>query len=100
MKSTVMAAGWTGPARRRAWNVKLAWDRTGLRANRLHWEISNRKKIEGVLSYLAGEKKVWCRACSDQEVEDARHLLSRCGCEAYRVMRLRWHEKVMNGARE
>jgi len=53
-----------------------------------------------MLSHLVGEKEAWCRACSEQEVEGARHLLARCGCEAYRVIRRRWHEKVLKGARE
>ena len=100
MKSTTTAAGWTGSARRRAWNVKMAWDRAGLRANRLHWKAANREKRKGALSHLVGEKEAWCRACSEQEVEDSRHLLARCGCEAYRVIRRRWHEKVLKDARE
>ena len=100
LKSTITATGWTGSARRRAWSAKLAWDRAWHRANRMHWKAANRKKREGALSFLAGEKEAWCRACSAQEVEDARHIMTRCGCEAYRTIRRRWYGKVVEKAKE
>ena len=78
----------------------MAWDRAWHRANRMHWKAVNRKKREGALSFLAGEKEAWCRACSAQEVEDARHILTRCGCEAYRAIRRRWYGKVVEKAKE
>lgn len=105
MKNTVKAAVWTGSARRRAWNMELAWDRAGLRANRFHSKAANRKKREEALRHLAGDKEAWYRACSDQEVEDSRHLMTRYGCyyyygwEAYRAIRRRWHEKVKKEVR-
>ena len=66
----------------------------------MHWKAANRKKREGALSFLAGEKEAWCRACSAQEVEDARHIMTRCGCEAYRTIRRRWYGKVVEKAKE
>ena len=65
----------------------------------MHWKAANRKKREGALSFLAGEKEAWCRACSAQEVEDARHIMTRCGCEAYRTIRRRWYGKVVEKAK-
>ena len=99
LKSTITTTGWTGSARRRAWSAKLAWDRAWHRANRMHWKAANRKKREGALSFLAGEKEAWCRACSAQEVEYARHIMTRCGCEAYRTIRRRWYGKVVKKAK-
>ena len=52
------------------------------------------------VGFLAGEKEAWCRACSAQEVEDARHIMTRCGCEAYRTIRRRWYGKVVEKAKE
>ena len=51
-------------------------------------------------SVRRGRKKAaWCRPCRCQEVEDAKHLMTRCGWKSYRTTRRRWYEKFIKKTR-
>ena len=94
LRATKEVTGYDRVVSLRVMNVRTAWDRGSLRANKVYWRTERSRGGRRTMGHLKAEKKAWCKMCADGEVEDARHYMCRCPNDLYGKIRTVWYLKV------
>ena len=94
LRATKEVTGYDRVVSLRVRNIRTAWDRGSLRANKVYWRTKRSSGGRRTMGHLKNEKRAWCKMCDDGEVEDARHYMCQCPNALYGQVRKAWYLKV------